>query len=158
MIIFRYLRPLTILSICFLTIVGCASYNPDPLETVGFRERAQTKIENNVRVTAAVPSAQESKTIFGVNLYRKGIQPVWLEIENNDEDPVWFLPVGLDPDYFTPFEAALMNFFRTSESANKKMEHHFIGHGMRIYIGPGVYGDALGSHLLGAHVAVGAHQ
>ena len=140
MIIFRYLRPLTILSIYILTIAGCASYNPDPLERVGFRERAQTKIENNVRVTAAVPSAQESKTIFGVNLYRKGIQPVWLEIENNDEDPVWFLPLALDPNYYTPLEASYKNHFIYSfraNSANQAMDRLFYNKGKRIYVGPG---------------------
>jgi hypothetical protein len=125
------------LVIYILSVFGCASFEPQPVQEVPFQERAQTKTENKVRVTAAVPSARESAKLFGVNLYKRGIQPIWLEIENNDEEPVWLLPFGLDPDYFTPFEAALMNFFRSSESANKRMERHFIGHGMRIYIGPG---------------------
>ncbi len=92
-----------ILLFYFLIFYGCAKFNPRPIDEVPFRERAQTQYENNVRVTAAVLSAEESQAVFGVPLYEKGIQPIWLEIENNDEEPVWLLPVGLDPDYFTPF-------------------------------------------------------
>ena len=93
---------LTLLTIPILAFYGCATFNPRPIDEVPFRERAQTQYEGNVRVTAAVPSTGESKALFGVNLYRRGIQPIWLEIENNDEESVWFLPIGLDPDYFTP--------------------------------------------------------
>ncbi len=39
-------------------------------------------------------------------MYKQGIQPVWLEISNNRETRVSFLPVGLDPQYFTPLEVA----------------------------------------------------
>jgi hypothetical protein len=80
---------------------GCATtYETVPLEQVPFLERAQTKAEENVQVTAAVLSAEETELVFGLDLYARGIQPVWLEIENNDESTMWFLPVGLDPEYF----------------------------------------------------------
>ena len=88
--------------ICILILSGCASYKPHAVDEVPFRERSQTQYEGNVRVTAAVPSAKESSKIFGVHIYRRGVQPIWLEIENNDEEPVWFLPIGLDSNYFTP--------------------------------------------------------
>lgn len=140
MIIFRRIRSLTFLSICILSVFGCAAYKPHPIEKVNFQQRAQTKIENNVRTTAAVPSAKESKALFGVNLYRRGIQPIWLEIKNNDEEPVWFLPLGLDPNYFTPFEASYMSHFIYSlyaNRANQAMDRHFYDQGKGIYIGPG---------------------
>ena len=38
--------------------------------------------------------------IFGVPLYKRGIQPVWLEIVNNSPQRVRFAPTGLDPDLF----------------------------------------------------------
>ncbi len=38
--------------------VGCAVFDPNPSADVPFKERAQTKREGNVRVTAAVPSAK----------------------------------------------------------------------------------------------------
>ncbi|NIS78927.1 MAG: hypothetical protein GTO14_01595 [Anaerolineales bacterium] len=100
-------------------------------------ERAQTQVENNVRVTAAVLSAEESKAMFGLPLYKKAIQPIWLEIENNDEERVWFSPVGVDPKYFPPLEVAYMNRFRFSKEANQQMEQYFNEQAMGLYIEPG---------------------
>lgn len=120
-----------------IVIYGCAAYNPRPLSESLFLERAQTKVENNVRVKAAVPDAAETRKIFGIDLYRHGIQPVWLEIENKDEQPIWFFPVGIDPMYFTPLEASFLSHFRFSNTANQKMDHYFFENGQDIYVHPG---------------------
>jgi len=90
-----------------LTIIstGCATgFDPKPIESVPFLDRAQTQIEAGIKVTAAVPSATESRDLFGVSLYKKRIQPVWLEIENSTQETVAFMPVGLDNDYQSPIE------------------------------------------------------
>ncbi len=120
-----------------LAVTGCATYNPRPISEIPFLDRAQTQYENNVQVTAAVPSAEESKKLFGVNLYGRGVQPIWLKIENKDEEPLYFLPVGLDPDYFSPIEAAYVNHFTFSTPDNDKMTRHFFEGGQVIYIAPG---------------------
>ena len=97
---------------CTLILLGCASsFNPLSIEDAAFQERAQTQEENGVTVTAAVLSADECMARFGVNLYRRNIQPVWLEIQNKDNESVWFLPVGLDPEYFTPLESSFLSRF-----------------------------------------------
>jgi hypothetical protein len=121
-----------------LSLAGCATFNPRPIDEVPFRERAQTQYEGNVRVTAAVPGPEESEALFGVAMYKKGIQPVWLEIENNDEKPVWFMPVGLDTDYFSPLEVAYMHRLKFSKEANQKMGEYFHERTMGMYIPPGV--------------------
>ena len=120
-----------------LSVSGCATFNPRPLEEVPFRERAQTKSEGNVTVTAAVPSAEESRRLFGVSVYRRGVQPIWLEIENKDEEPVYFLPASLDPDYFSPFEAAYVSHFAYVTPANDEMDRYFFKRRQGIRIGPG---------------------
>ena len=130
-------RWITLAAVCILSVCGCATFNPRPVDEIPFLERAQTKFEGNVRVTAAVPCDRESREIFGVSLYDDRIQPVWLKIENRDDDPVWFLPLGLDPEYFTPFEAAYLNHFATRTHRNKKMNRLFHERGMGIYIAPG---------------------
>jgi hypothetical protein len=91
-----------------LVLAGCAS-SPEPAHTIpegDFRERIQIQESDGVRVSAGVPSAKESKELFSKSLYKKGIQPVWLKIENLRDTPIAFLPVGLDPQYFTPLEVA----------------------------------------------------
>ena len=71
-----------------------------------WKARITSQEKDGIKVSAAVPSAKESREIFGKPLYKQGIQPVWLEISNNRERRVSFLPVGLDPQYFTPLEVA----------------------------------------------------
>jgi hypothetical protein len=107
------------------------------LEDVPFRERAQTKSEGNVTVTAAVPSAEESRKLFGVSVYKRGVQPIWLEIENRDEKPVYFLPLSLDPNYFSPFEAAYVSHFAYVTPANDEMDRYFFKRRQGIRIAPG---------------------
>jgi hypothetical protein len=120
-----------------LAIYSCATFKPLPIEQVPFRGRAQTQNKNNVRVTAAVLSAKESQALFDLPLYDQGIQPIWLEIENNDEENIWFAPVGLDPDYFAPLEVAYMNRRTFSGKANKKMEAYFHDQGITKFVPKG---------------------
>jgi hypothetical protein len=123
---------------CFLLLFGCAStFNPKPLDEVLFMERAQTQEEGGVRVTAAVLSAQECIAKFGANLYRRDIQPVWLEIENKEKDPLWFLPLSLDPAYFTPLESAYLSRFAIRKSDYDEVDRYFFKRGMGSYIEPG---------------------
>jgi len=84
-----------------------------------------------------VPSAEETRKVFGVDLYGRGVQPVWVEIENKDDQPVWFLPSGIDPMYYTPLEAAFVSHFYFSDIANVKMNRYFFEKGKDIYVQPG---------------------
>jgi len=69
-------------------------------------DRTYTQTESDVRVTTAVPSAEETFEVFGERLYRRNIQPVWIQIENLGNEDLWFLPAGLDEAYFTPIETS----------------------------------------------------
>jgi len=66
--------------------------------------RLYETLKDKVRVTTSVPSAKETTAIFGVNLYSRNIQPVWIKVENLSDETLLFLPVGLDEAYFTPIE------------------------------------------------------
>jgi hypothetical protein len=107
------------------------------MDEVPFKERAQTQQEGNVRVTAAVLSAEESKEVFDHSLYRQDIQPIWLEIENKNKIPVWFLPTSVDREYFSPLEVSLANHFSYSETTNKEMNRYFYERGIGSYVAPG---------------------
>jgi len=69
-------------------------------------ERLQTMTKGGVRVSTSVLSASESNALYGKPLARKGIQPVWIEVENHDDTPYWLMSLGLDPYYIPASEAA----------------------------------------------------
>jgi hypothetical protein len=103
----RFTLPLLAGALLFLT--ACASTSDSQVYSVpegDWKARTTSQEKDGIKVSAAVPSAKESQEIFGKPLYKQGIQPVWLEISNNRERRVSFLPVGLDPQYFTPLEVA----------------------------------------------------
>ena len=132
---FRYYRLVLVLLVAALQ--GCASYKPLPSSESLFLDRAQSETINHVRVTTAVPSSEETRQIFGVDLYRTNIQPVWIEIENLDEEAIWFFPIGVDPMYYTPHEAAYIGQSRLDDRARDQMVRYFFSRGHTIYVHPG---------------------
>jgi hypothetical protein len=107
------------------------------VEEVGFKERMHTQDDGNYRVTAAVLSAGETEAVFGFALYKKGIQPIWLEIENRDDKPTWFLPFSVDPDYFPPLEVTYPYHRTFDQKYNDQIDRHFLDQAMGLYIAPG---------------------
>ncbi|MEM9799143.1 MAG: LssY C-terminal domain-containing protein [Planctomycetota bacterium] len=103
---------------------GCQTFDPVPLEEVPFLERVKTREGVEVVVKVAVPTAEQAEAIYGVDLASKGVQPVWVEVENRGDLPYWFLPTVLDPQYFLPSEAAYA-YHRGKESRREAIEGHF---------------------------------
>jgi hypothetical protein len=86
---------------------GCASVDHQPeMEASDFKGRVITRSEDGVRVSTSVLSSEESLAVYGVPLAAKGIQPVWIEVENNDDMAFWLMSPGLDPNFFPASEAA----------------------------------------------------
>ena len=75
--------------LCLLLVVGCAT-SPSQIESLDYQARAETQVDGRVRVSAVVLSPQEAENSFSVPLAKKGIQPIWLEV-NNQEDKEFFL-------------------------------------------------------------------
>jgi hypothetical protein len=100
---------LPLLAGTLLFLVACSSTPSTQVYSVpegDWKARATSQEKDGIKVSAAVPSAKESQELFGKPLYKQGIQPVWLEISNTRDRRVSFLPVGLDPQYFSPLEVA----------------------------------------------------
>jgi hypothetical protein len=85
-------------------------YHPAPA-CDSFVPRAQTQEQPRAAVTVAVLTGSEAKTLFGVDLARRGIQPVFVRIENHGTESMRLQLVNIDPKYFTPLEAAAVTHF-----------------------------------------------
>ena len=89
-----------------LAFIGCAQFQHTLPDQLPFMDRSQTKTDGDVRVTVAVPSAEENEQIFGFPLANKKIQPVWLEVENNSNNGFFLYHIVMDPDIYSSGEVA----------------------------------------------------
>ena len=87
--------------------------------------RARSGTQGEVRVSAAALSAKESAAVYGAPLADESIQPVWVEVENNEDVPYWLMYAGLDPDYIPASEAAEAMAPRDSGRKLKELDRRF---------------------------------
>jgi hypothetical protein len=119
--------------------VGCATkaYRPQPDTAAPLLARAQSQSKGSVTVSASVPGATETEQLFGLPLYKGGVQPVWLEIENRGDDLLRFTPTSMDDEYFSPLEVAYVHRRGYTKDAKREMEQYFHEQGMERFIPPG---------------------
>ena len=77
---------------------------PRSINEVRFRDRAQSKFDRDVRVSVAVPTAEESEALFHADLFKREIQPVWIKVENHSDKTYHLLSTATDPNHFSPLE------------------------------------------------------
>jgi hypothetical protein len=128
-----------ILVVCTCLLAACATktWQHDAIGSVPYESRAKTIVADDLRVTAAVPNESETETIFGLPLYKRGIQPVWLEIENRSSFLIRYAPVGTDRNYFSPLEVSYMHRSGYSDKAREQMDRYFHEIAMPRLIRPG---------------------
>jgi len=100
------------LMIFVMAVVQACSLTPyehGSIDSVPIVQRAERQQQGAFTVRASVPSEEEAKQIFGIPLYRRGIQPVWLEITNNSTTRARFVVSSVDREYFSPLEVAYMH-------------------------------------------------
>lgn len=93
--------------LAILLVAGCAA-SPSQVESLDYQARAESQSEGLVRVSAVVLSPQESEKTFDLPLAKKNVQPVWLEIDNQEDKELYLMMLSIDPDYFSPSEVAWM--------------------------------------------------
>jgi hypothetical protein len=109
---------------------GCASFNPHPNEQAVLQQRAIQTEDSQYKVSVAVPSKDETSKCFDRNLYQRGIQPVWVQVENHSDTPVYFLSIAIDSDCFAPIEVAYQYHSALRPGRNAAMEIYFLTNAM----------------------------
>ena len=123
----RSAKAAIVFSLVLLTAACAFSFErPAPVNEGPLRERAITRTVDGIRVSATIPSEDESRSIFGVDLRQHGIQPLWLEIENGADRQIIFLPIGLDPEYFAPLEVAFLYEDSLTEEGHAELAEHVV--------------------------------
>jgi hypothetical protein len=88
------------------TLQTASSLSPQLMNEVRFRDRSQSKFDDALRVTVAVPTAEENHALFGADMSGKEIQPIWVKVENHSDQTYYLISAATDPNYFSPLEAA----------------------------------------------------
>lgn len=112
-------------SVRVVDVTALAGYRHGRIEDIPLAARAVSQREHGVEVTVAVLSKREAKAFFGTDLAASGIQPVWIQVKNEEEAPYWLLASGLDADYFSAREAAYVRHTLLARSANRQMDEFF---------------------------------
>lgn len=99
--------------------------------------RARSGTQGQVRVSAAALSSDESAAVYGSPLADKLIQPVWIQVENNDNVPYWLMFAGLDPNFFPASEAAEAMALRSSPRKLAELDRRFSELAFRNPVPPG---------------------
>ncbi|MBN3761522.1 LssY C-terminal domain-containing protein [Burkholderia sp. Ac-20365] len=86
-------------------LAGCAD-TPSTTDVPSYQGRAASRTDGGLRVSTAVLSSDESKTLYDAELAKKNIQPVWVEVRNDEPRSYFLMSPGLDPNFFPASEAA----------------------------------------------------
>lgn len=137
-----------VVTLIALLLAGCVSTGPLPEnESKNYKERLITRTDGGLTVSTSVLSDTESETVYGVPLATKGIQPVWIEVENHDDIAYWLLSPGLDPNFFPASEAADA-FAGDSIQSNRRLTQQFE---QRAFINPVPPGGTVSGFVLANH-------
>ncbi|SKC81382.1 LssY C-terminus [Burkholderia sp. CF099] len=121
-----------------LIFAGCATWTaPTSIDDAQLRERAVSATKQNARVSVAVLGSDDSKRMFGADINKNNIQPLWIEVENRTSQTLWLLHSGTDPDYFSPHEVAWSMHTLLGGATNASIDSHLDKLGFRNPIPPG---------------------
>jgi hypothetical protein len=121
-----------------LTLAGCRTWHiPPETDDRSLREREVSATSHGVRVSATVLGSEDSERMYGADINRTGVQPLWIEVQNGTSQALWLLRSGTDPDYFSPHEVAWSLHTPFGGATNLSMDDYFAKLGFDNPIAPG---------------------
>ena len=99
--------------------------------------RMQQQSEGGVTVQLAIPTEAEVSRHLGAGFAEHGIQPIWLRIENASEEDLWLLPIAVDPDYYSPDEAARLAGAKLTEDERADLQGTLRANAVPLFHGAG---------------------
>lgn len=123
---FAYLGLLLAAAFGVVSVWRSERFDPDPAADKAFVARAESQTAAGLKVSVSALGPEESRRSFGADLARYGIQPLWLSIENDTKETLYYLPVATDPAYYSPYEAAYRFHGMFSRLENEERDAFFL--------------------------------
>lgn len=102
----------------WLALAACtpAWQQPLPADENAFETASKTVSRGGATVTVAVLSAADAKQLFGTDLYKSRVQPVWIKIDNDTRQDLMMMRHAIDDAYISPAEAAYLRHAGSKET------------------------------------------
>jgi hypothetical protein len=108
------------------SLVQSDTFSPDPSADQSFISRTESQTAAGLKVSVAALGPEESRRSFGEDLARYDIQPVWLSIENDTDETLYYLPVATDPAFYSPYEVSYRFHGMLSRTDNDRRNAFFL--------------------------------
>ena len=136
-----FLASLKLHSICLISVLlctSCASTGPlSESERLDYKSRSKVHSDSDVKVSVSALSNEEARDTYGVSLDRKGVQAVWIEVENGGRDTYWLMSPGIDPNFFPASEVAEAFATTHEDETLEVLEQRFGALAFRNPVAPG---------------------
>jgi len=132
------IRKLVYLLLVFVGVLlnACTTYAPVQITPAVELEGLQTKSLENVAVSVAILTDEESGKHFGADLGSRGLQALWISVRNGSPNRLWFIRNSVDADFYSSDEAALLLSSEVSGSEYERMRQHFRDETIRVLLKP----------------------
>ena len=87
---------------------ACATYQPQPLVLDADLQGVQTKTIDGVTVSVAILTDEQAQQHFGVDFAKNSLQALYIKVSNGTNNRFWFIRNTVDPDFYSPDEAAVL--------------------------------------------------
>jgi hypothetical protein len=132
--------PISALAAALVLMLSACSVAPlrnEPGAVEAVMERAAEQRQGPFRVRASVPGEEEAERIFGIPIYDRDIQPIWLEVTNDSDLRARVILASIDAEYFPPLEVAYMHRKRFSKEGWMDLERYLYRNALPRRLAPG---------------------
>jgi hypothetical protein len=100
-------------------------------------QRAQSQVQQGLRVSLTALAADETRRVVGFDLASRGIQPVWVKVVNREDLRYFVPPITIDSEYFSPLEVAWQGRRLLATAENRRIEQHLHRLALPAFVEPG---------------------
>lgn len=124
--------------VLLMALSACTTWQqPETFDVAPLRARAVSATNRGVTISASVLSAEDGQRMYGANIVAARVQPVWFEVTNRTDKPLWLLRSGTDPDYFSPLEVAWSFHSALGGASNQRIDNYFNARAFQNPVPPG---------------------
>lgn len=113
-------------AVVVMSVFHSETFRPDPSADSTFISRAESQTAAGLKVSVSALGPEESRRSFGEDLARYGVQPLWVSIENDTDEILYYLPVATDPAFYSPYEVSYRFHGVFSWQENERRDAFFL--------------------------------